>query len=200
MKIEPIRTALLVIDMEKAFVEPGAALCVQGAKATVPAVEKAVEEARAMGVKVFWIKKMYKNNGSDVENPKREIWQSTRGLLTPDSMGVNSIEEPDGLIPYKDDYMIFKNRWSGFHKTNLEIILNALSIDTVLLAGTATPDSVRETCYDAIAYGYRSIVIENCCSSNTIEIQNANIEDMERAGAEIFYGEELADLVRMDVA
>ena len=43
-------------------------------------------------------------------------------------------------------------------------------------------------------------MIENCCSSNTIEIQNANIEDMERAGAEIFYGEELADLVRMDVA
>jgi len=37
--LDNTKTALLMIDMQKAFVEPGAALCIQGAKATVPACE-----------------------------------------------------------------------------------------------------------------------------------------------------------------
>jgi len=40
MNFDPKATALLVIDMEKAFVEPGAALCIAGAKATVPALAR----------------------------------------------------------------------------------------------------------------------------------------------------------------
>lgn len=42
-------TALIIIDMQKAFVEPGAPLCVKGAKATVPACAKTIEEARTAG-------------------------------------------------------------------------------------------------------------------------------------------------------
>jgi len=41
--LTPERTVLLMIDMQKAFVEPGAALCIKGAKATVPACEAALE-------------------------------------------------------------------------------------------------------------------------------------------------------------
>ena len=57
--IVPERTALLIIDMEKGFVEPGAALCIAGAKATVPAIARAADEARAAGIRVIWVKRIY---------------------------------------------------------------------------------------------------------------------------------------------
>ncbi len=49
MSIFHKKAALIVIDMQKAFVEPGAAHCIAGAKATVPACAKVIAEARAAG-------------------------------------------------------------------------------------------------------------------------------------------------------
>ena len=44
---------------------------------------------------------------------------------------------------------------------------------------------IRTTCYDGISPDYDVTVIEDACSSNTDEIQKANMDDMKRAGAEI---------------
>ena len=41
----------------------------------------------------------------------------------------------------------------------------------------------RSSCYDAIALEYNAVVLTDCCSSQTEEIQRVNLEDMERAGA-----------------
>lgn len=185
--LNPAKTALLMIDMQKAFVEPGAALCVQGAKATVPACAAAVREARALGVRVLWIKREYAEDGSDMEPPRRKTLEEMgiRGVLAPGSRGLNSVEEPDGLIRLDDETVIIKKRWSAFWETDLDEILKAAGVDTLLLAGTTTPNCVRTTCYDGIALGYRTIVLARCTSSMTDDIQYANLEDMRRAGAEI---------------
>lgn len=81
--------------------------------------------------------------------------------------------------------MIIKPRWSAFFQTELDLILRRKNIDTVILTGTTTPNCIRATCYDAVALDYRTVILEQCCSSNTREIQQANIEDMERIGAVI---------------
>ena len=57
-KIDAKKTALLIIDMEKAFVEPGAALCISGAKATVPYCENAARVARKVGCTVYFVKRI----------------------------------------------------------------------------------------------------------------------------------------------
>ena len=85
------------------------------------------------------------------------------------------------------DYQIIKPRWSGFFQTELDLILRRLQIETVVLIGTTTPNCVRTTCYDAIALDYETIIIEQCCSSQTEEIQRANMEDMEHIGAKIIW-------------
>ena len=53
----------------------------------------------------------------------------------------------------------------------------------MILTGTTTPNCVRTTCYDAIALEYNTVVLTDCCSSQTEEIQRVNLADMERAGA-----------------
>ena len=144
--LAPDETVFLMIDMEKAFVEPKAALSIMGAKYTKHGVT---------------------------------------GVLAPGSTGVNSVEEPDGLIRLDEETVIIKPRWSAFFKTGLDDMLQKLGTKNVVLAGTTTPNCVRTTCYDSIAYNYRTLVLARCTSSQTDEIQRANLEDMRRAGAEI---------------
>ena len=185
--LDPARTVLLMIDMEKAFVEPKAALHIMGAKYTVPACEAALDDARELGIKVIWIKREYSEDGSDMETPRRRMLKKhgITGVLAPGSTGVNSVEEPDGLTRLDEETVIIKPRWSAFFKTGLDDMLSELGIKNIVLAGTTTPNCVRTTCYDSIAYDYRTLVLARCTSSQTDEIQNANIEDMRRAGAEI---------------
>ncbi len=181
------KTALLIIDMQKAFVEPGAAHCIQGAKATVPACAETIKEARACGAPVFWIKRQYLPDESDVEFTRREAWLAGGRTMAPGSTGINSEELAEGLYAEPTDYEIIKPRWSAFFQTKLDMMLRRLKVDTVVLIGTTTPNCVRTTCYDAIALDYETVVIEKCCSSQTNEIQMVNMMDMERIGAKIIW-------------
>ena len=185
MNIEKDKTALLIIDMQKAFVEPGAAHCIAGAKATVPAVSKAASMARSAGIPVFWIKRRYRKNGSDVEFTRYDSWLKGGRTMAPGSTGRNSEELAEGLEMMEDDYEIIKPRWSGFFQTELDMVLRRLGINTIILAGTTTPNCIRTTCYDGIALDYRTIILKDCCSSQTAEIQEANLKDMEAIGAEL---------------
>ncbi len=195
--IDPLRSALLIIDMEKAFVNPGAALWIRGAVETVPRIATVIEEARDAGIPVIWVKRIYQADGSDMELPRRKelFSRGLYGVLAPNSTGLNSIEEPDGLVRRLDEKVIIKPRFSAFFHTELDEYLRSKDIDTVLLAGTTTPNCIRCTCYDAISLDYRCVVLEPCCSSQTSEIQAANIDDMERIGAEIVREDSILSLL-----
>ncbi|MBR0373256.1 MAG: cysteine hydrolase [Mogibacterium sp.] len=198
IKIDPSRSVLLMIDMERGFVDPEAALCVKGAAATVPMCNKMTMEARKLGIKIIWVKREYAEDFSDVEIPRRKFLESLGlqgGVMSPGSTGVNSVEEPVGLVRLPDEHVLIKPRYSAFFNTYLNETLIMQYINTVLIAGTTTPNCIRTTCYDAISYDFRPIILEQCTSSATDEIQRANIEDMARVGAEIYYGDTLYDLV-----
>ena len=185
MTAEKGKCALLVIDMQKAFVEPGAAHCIKDAKTTVPYCAQEIEKARQQGIPVFWIKRQYREDGSDVEFTRREDWLAGGRTMAPGSTGINSEELAEGLEQKPEDYEIIKPRWSAFFQTKLDLVLRRLGVDTVILIGTTTPNCIRTTCYDAIALDYHTIIIEKCCSSQSKEIQDANMADMERIGAVI---------------
>lgn len=99
---------------------------------------------------------------------------------------------PAGMEPKPGDYTLIKPRWSGFFQTELDLILRRLRIETVILIGTTTPNCVRTTCYDAISLDYNVIVLPECCSSQTEEIQPVNLADMERVGAQMMPLEQFA--------
>ena len=184
---EGSKTDLLVIDMQKAFVEPGAALRIAGAKATVPAIRRALDAARRAGARIWWVEREYAADGSDMEKPRRKALESLgiSGVLAPGSTGLNSVEQPDGLRKEPGDRTIIKKRYSAFFGTDLDRQLREEGIETIVLLGTTTPNCIRSTCYDGISLNYDVVVLEPCCSSNTPEIQRSNMEDMERAGAVI---------------
>lgn len=183
MKPNPTRSAFLLIDMENGFLDPGGGHRIRGAQATVPACVHALDLARAKGIPVFFVKRIYRSDGSDVELTRYAAWKAGGRACGPASTGPNSAQAPEGLRPQPGDYTIIKPRWSAFFQTELDLILRRLDVRTVILAGTTTPNCVRTTCYDAIALEYNTVVLTDCCSSQTEEIQRANLEDMGRAGA-----------------
>ena len=87
--------------------------------------------------------------------------------------------------------MLVKPRFSAFFHTGLDLILRRLGVQTVLLAGTTTPNCIRTTCYDAISLDYDAVVLSDCTSSVTDAVQAANLADMQRVGAAVCASTEL---------
>lgn len=187
------KSALIIIDMENGFINSESVHCIKNAKATIPACQKAVEIAREKGIPVFFVKRQYRGDGSDVELTRYNSWIKGGKSMQPDSKGSNSDEFPPELSPAEKDYIIVKPRWSAFFQTELDLILRRLHIQTVILAGTTTPNCIRTTCYDANSLEYNVVILEDCCSSQTEEIQRVNIEDMGRMGAIITNTKTFAD-------
>lgn len=180
-----MKYALLVIDMQNGFLNPESPLCIRGARATVPACARLIAGCRSADIPVVFVNRSYRADGSDVENTRYAVWAQGGKPLTPGSTGPISVENPSEFDRQEKDYEIIKPRYSAFFHTELDLLLRRLGVDTVLLSGTTTPNCVRSTCYDAISLDYHVVVLSDCCSSNTEEIQRANLLDMANVGAEI---------------
>ena len=188
----PTKSAMIVIDMERGFLEPESAHCIRTAKATVPACSRAMAMAREKGIPVFLVNRIYRANGCDVESTRYHTWIAGGKAMTPGSTGLLSYEMPEGMEPQPGDYTLIKPRFSAFFQTELDLILRRLRAETVILIGTTTPNCIRTTCYDGISLDYNVVILPECCSSQTEEIQRVNMEDMERVGAKLLSMEEFA--------
>ena len=180
-----MKQALLVIDMQNGFLNPASPLCIQGARATVPACARVIAACRRAAAPVIFVNRAYRADGSDVERTRYQVWADGGKPLLPGSTGPLSVENPPEFCRGAEDYEIVKPRYSAFFQTALDLLLRRLGIDTVVLTGTTTPNCIRTTCYDAISLDYRVLVLADCCSSNTEEIQRSNLADMANVGAEI---------------
>lgn len=178
-------TALVVIDMENAFIDSASPLCIRNALKTVPTCGKVIEKARKRKIPVFFVNRIYRKNGCDVEFTRYQSWVDGNRYLAPNSTGPLSIDVPAEFQPKEGDYCIIKPRFSAFFQTELDLILRRLGVKTVILTGTTTPNCIRTSCYDGLSLDYNILIIEDCCSSNTEEIQRVNMEDMARVGAVI---------------
>jgi nicotinamidase-related amidase len=65
-----------------------------------------------------------------------------------------------------------------------------LGVDTLIMAGTTTPNCIRTSAYDAIALEYNVAVAADCTSSATEEIQRVNLEDMARIGVQLLHSKD----------
>lgn len=184
------KAALIIIDMENGFINPESAQCIKTALSTVGTCAAAVDKARSEGMPVFFVNRKYRADGSDVEHTRFRSWyDGGRAMSEVCGERIDSKNPPE-LSPRNSDYVITKPRFSAFFMTELDLILRRLGIDTVVLTGTTTPNCIRTTCYDAISLDYNAVIIEDCCSSQTEDIQRANIADMKNIGAQIITSEQ----------
>lgn len=192
------RSALIVIDMQNGFINPASAQCIKGAAATVPTLAAVIANCRERAIPVFFVTRIYRADGSDVEHTRFSSWLRGGKAMSPGCADDISEAMPAEFGECEKDYHIIKQRFSAFFCTELDLMLRRLGIDTVILTGTTTPNCIRTSCYDALSLEYNVTVIEDCTSSATPEIQAANILDMKNIGAQILSAEEFMSGAALD--
>ncbi len=178
--IDSGKTALVVIDMQNAFMLPGVAhsLCPMAEK-IVPNINRLAAAVRATGGVVVWIKTTFTADALrdwstyfDMVTPeqgKRRI-----AALTADSKGH---ELWSGLDMKASDLIVEKNRFSAFIQgsSNLAQVLRSRGLDTVLITGTVTNVCCESTARDAMMLNFRTIMISDGNAAVTDEDHNASL-------------------------
>ena len=96
--------------------------------------------------------------------------------------GPSEIEE---LTPLPGEYVIEKIRMSAFIGTELDLMLRTLGITELVMTGVQTPNCIRTTVFDAIAYNYPVILVDDATGAQSEEIHRANVRDMANIGVRV---------------
>ena len=170
------RPALLHIDLANAWTRPGHAFSCDGMDVIIPAVQQLNEAAREKGVPIAYTTTAYE----DVEGPNSDmgLWvhKIPVELL---KTGTEAVAIDDRIAPADGELVIVKKRASGFHGTHLSSYLNALGVDTVIITGVTMAGCVRHTTEDAIAEGFRPIVVRQAVGDRVPGVVEWNLFDID---------------------
>ena len=162
MELSKERTALVVIDMQRAFLEDEGSLAkagidITGLKAAMEGCKRLLASARQAGVPVIHTRYVYRPDYADGGILVNYIMPQLREV---DSLaaGTPDIEIVDELAPVDGETVIDKNRPSAFYATNIEPLLNGLGVDSLVVCGVTTNICVETTVRDASQRDYKVFV------------------------------------------
>lgn len=146
VKVDPDRTAIVIIDMQNDFVRDDGALCVPGAADTVPVIRRLVKLARSSSMPVFYSQDTHREG-----DPEWKIWPKHC------ERGSHGWEIVDELKPGPGDVVFEKVRYDAFYGTNLDHELRLRGIHTLIICGTVASICVHYTAASAGLRWYRVI-------------------------------------------
>jgi nicotinamidase-related amidase len=172
ISFDPARTAVLSMDNQTGIMASYA----KDQEALVARDASVLQRARSLGMCVIHIQVGFRPGLPEVSarNPLfGAIKNSSRHqrLFEGDLAAIHP-----GLAPQKDDIVITKHRVSAFRGTDLELILRAKEIDTLVLFGIATSGVVLSTLLEASDADYRLVVIKDCCVDGDAELHSNLID------------------------
>ena len=179
--------ALVVVDLCRAYTDPGGPFALPGADAVVQANRELVAAARASGVPVLWTAVRFRPDLADADWFAVKV-PALRAFASDASEGWGELT----LSPADGEDVVVKQHASGFAGTQLAERLDALAIDTVVVSGVSTSGCVRATATDAIAHGFRPIVVGDACADRTPDLHRNNLADLDAKYADV---EVLADVL-----
>ena len=170
------RTALIIVDMQNAFVKPGGfwdqlGFDITGAGAVVEIIRRIAAACRHSGVRVIYLQNTYNESLSDTGEPASPHYHKAPSLNLlrerPDSNVRPTIEGTfdwrivNELTPEPNDLVVQKRRYNGFTGTTLEMCLRGWEVRWLLFCGTATNVCVESTARDAYFRDFWPILIED---------------------------------------
>jgi ureidoacrylate peracid hydrolase len=157
------RTALIVVDMQNAFCTDDGSIAKIGLdismlKAAIEPCRRLIDAARTSGVPVIYTRYIYRPDYADGGVLVKYLLPAL-GESDHLAAGTHDIEVVEALSPRSNDYVVDKNRPSGFYATGLEPILNGLDIDSLVVCGVTTNCCVETTVRDASQRDYKTFVV-----------------------------------------
>jgi len=174
--------AVLVIDMVRAYFQPGAELYM-GSRDCLDSTVRVLAAARDGGVPVIYTKVVYGPGGIDGGLFFKKVG-ALRHFVAGSGNDLGEIM-PD-IAPAPDDLVIAKQYASAFFGTSLSATLASGRIDTLVICGVSTSGCVRATAVDAISYGYLPIVVRQAVGDRDPRPHEANLFDLQAKYAEVW--------------
>lgn len=185
--------ALVIIDMQRDFLEPGGfgdALGndVSRLQAIVPTLKSLLETFRSLGLPVIHTMECHQPDLSDCPLSKRRRGNSALTIGDTGPMGrILVLGEPGNAIipelaPKPDEVVITKPGKGAFYQTPLEYTLKEKGITHLLITGVTTEVCVQTTMREANDRGYECLLVEDCTESYFPEFKQATLEMVRAQG------------------
>jgi nicotinamidase-related amidase len=193
LAIAPERTALIIIDMQRDFLEPGGFGETLGndvslLKAAVEPCKAMLAAARDAGILVIHTREGHRPDLSDAPPAKVERGSPSKRIGDPGPMGRILIRgEPghdiiDELYPIDGEPVIDKPGKGAFYQTDLQLMLQNCGIENLLVCGVTTEVCVNTTVREANDRGYRCVVLADCCASYFPEFHEMGLKMIKAQG------------------
>jgi ureidoacrylate peracid hydrolase len=194
--LDPAKTALVVVDMQNAFMMDGVghAVC-EEAREIVPNINRLARAVRQTGGCVVWIKTLF-------TEASLSEWSNGYGILMPDRRAKRIEALSKGGLGYElwsalevegGDLQVDKQRFSAFlpNSSNLADMLRARGTDTVLITGTVTNVCCESSARDAMMMNFKTVMLSD---------GNAAANDAEHNASLIAFYLTFGDVMSTDMA
>ena len=164
--IDPAHTAVLGMDMQTGIVS----IYARDDVGFPERAARVLHHSRQRGMRVIHIQVGFRKNLPEVSS-RNALFAAVKNseqhqkLFMGEAGAIHAT-----LTPYADDIVIVKHRISAFTGTDLDMILRANDIHTLILFGIATSGVVLSTLCAAVDLDYRAIVIKDCCVDQDAEL------------------------------
>ncbi|MGN6313942.1 MAG: isochorismatase family cysteine hydrolase [Rhodanobacteraceae bacterium] len=171
LRLDPQRTAVLCMDFQVGIVQNFAGAGADGLLARTAAL---LDTARTAKARVGYVKVGFRPGYPEV-SPNNLAFGTIRtsGRFEGDAPGA---EIHPRVAPHEGDFIVTKHRYGAFPGTDLDMILRANGIDTLVLAGISTSGVVLSTVRHAADADYRIVVVADCCTDPDAEVHRVLIE------------------------
>ena len=168
MSLNIDQAALLVIDMQKFFLDPNSPTYTESGPAIIPSVKRLIAAFRAAGRPVIYTKHVHHPDFIDAGIMKW-WWEGACLEGSPES------EIDDDIAPLANEKIILKHRYSAFYNTDLETILRCLKIEDLVITGVMTNMCCESTARDAYYRDYRVFFLADATGSINEEMHKASL-------------------------
>jgi ureidoacrylate peracid hydrolase len=187
------RTALVVIDLQEAFVAPGAPSEVPMTREIVPVVNKLAAAIRARGGTVAWIQATFERGGWPMFFDYMVAPDLAARILSALHPGAALHEIWRELEVLPADVVIPKYRLSAFlpGASTLPALLRGRGIDTVLIAGCMTNVCCDTSARDAVMTDFRTIMVSDANAARSDEAHLAALTTFLQAFGDVRKSDEI---------
>jgi ureidoacrylate peracid hydrolase len=204
-------TALLVVDMQRGFLEPGAALEVPAGREIIPNIRRLIDTCRAKTIPVIFSEFAYstsvpcmRGDPFGVEHlPARDSGPSGFGYpsgncqIDPGSgEGVNSADIVAQLAPRPGELIVRGHTYDKFYGTPLDLALRSRGIRYLLITGVVTDICVNATLVSASTREYRVTAVTDGVATLWPDLQQACFTIWKRKFARLRTTDEVVEELR----
>lgn len=180
------RPALVIVDMQVGFVAPTGAYArvgrpLRGAEGLAARIDRLRDGFRQVGLPRFYTAYRYRADGSDYPTHRHRVLPRAYAaraepVFVPGSPETEILPE---LAPAPDEPVVYKNRYSGFHGTDLAARLAAARVRTVVLVGVLSHVCVDTTARDAFAHDLDVVVVRDAVAGIDDRLHTAALANLE---------------------